>query len=185
MYISPVWKSIFNGCLIFYDHIITRCCVSPCTDPPPEVTIQTSGNSTVGETYTLNCTAVIATGLPGNPTVSLDWLGPSGAAVDSGDGINVGTQGTTNTRTLTFNSVRLTHAGTYTCRATLSTPDAPTGNRTSNVSVTGKNILLTQNTQANTLWWLGMWLRNLTTICASIRSVKPTVLCGTQDLCWS
>ena len=36
--------------------------------------------------------------------------------------------------------VRVVHAGGYTCQATLSTPDALTGNRTSNVSVTGKNI---------------------------------------------
>ena len=115
-----------------------------CTDPPPDVTIQTSGGSTAGGTYTLNCTATIATGLPGNPTVSLRWLGPSGAAVTSGGGITLGTQatqGTTTTRTLTFNPVTVAHAGGYTCQATLSTPDAPTGNSTSNVSVIGKYII--------------------------------------------
>ena len=92
--------------------------------------------------YTLSCTATIAAGLPGNPTVSLGWLGPSGT-VSSGSGITLGTQatqGTTTTRTLTFNPVRVAHAGGYTCQATLSTPDAPTGNNTSNVSVIGKNI---------------------------------------------
>ena len=113
------------------------------TDPPPDVTIQTSGSSTAGGMYTLTCTAVIAAGLPGNPTVSIGWLGPSGAALTSGSGITLGTQatqGTTTTRTLTFNPVRVAHAGGYTCQATLSTSDAPTGNNTSNVSVIGKNI---------------------------------------------
>ena len=125
---------------IYYTCII--CTVSPCTDPPPDVTIQTSGSSTAGEAYTLSCTATIAAGLPGNPTVSIGWLGPSGT-VTSGSGITLGTQatqGTTTTRTLTFNPVRVAHAGGYTCQATLSTPDAPTGNSTRNVSVIGKNI---------------------------------------------
>ena len=60
-----------------------------------------------------------------------------------GGGITLGTQatqGTTTARTLTFNPVRVAHAGGYTCQATLSTPDAPTGNSTRNVSVIGKNI---------------------------------------------
>ena len=115
------------------------------TDPPPEVTIQTSGSSTAGGTYTLNCTATIAAGLPGTPSVSLNWFGPSGAVMTGGGGITLGTQatqGTTNTRTLTFNPVRVAHAGGYTCQATLSTPDAPTGNSTRYVSVIGKNIYL-------------------------------------------
>ena len=93
--------------------------------------------------YTLSCTATIAAGLPGNPAVYLGWLGPSGTALTGGGGITLGTQatqGTTTTRTLTFNPVRVAHAGGYTCQATLSTPDAPTGNSTSNVSVIGKNI---------------------------------------------
>ena len=97
--------------------------------------------------YTLSCTATIAAGLPGSPTVSIGWLDPSGAAVTSGGGITLGTQatqGTTTTRTLTFNPVRVAHAGGYTCQATLSTPNAPTGNNTSNVSVIGKNITYIQ-----------------------------------------
>ena len=113
------------------------------TDPPPAVTIQTSGSSTAGGTYTLSCTATIAAGLPRNPSVSLNWFGPSGTAVTSGSGITLGTQatqGTTTTRTLTFNPVTVAHAGGYTCQATLSTPDAPTGNSTTNVSVIGKNV---------------------------------------------
>ena len=92
--------------------------------------------------YILNCTATIAAGLPGNPSISLGWLGPGGT-LTGGSGITLGTQatqGTTTTRTLTFNPVRVAHAGGYTCQATLSTPDAPTGNNTSNVSVIGKNI---------------------------------------------
>ena len=121
----------------------TICTGCPCTDPPPDVTIQASGSSTAGGMYTLNCTAIIAAGLPGNPTISIGWLGPSGAAVTSGSGITLGTQatqGTTATRSLAFNPVCVVHAGGYTCQATLSTPNAPTGNNTSNISVIGKNI---------------------------------------------
>ena len=74
----------------------------------------------------------------------LPWVaGSSGAAVTSGSGVTLGaqaTQGTTTTRMLTFNPLHVAHAGGYTCQATLSTPDAPTGNNTSNVSVIGKNI---------------------------------------------
>ena len=129
-------------CSTFIQYTCTVCTVSPCTDPPPDVTIQASGSSTAGGMYTLTCTATIAAGLPGNPTVSLGWLGPSGT-VTSGSGITLGTQttqGTTTTQTLTFNPVRVAHAGGYTCQATLSTPDAPTGNNTSNVSVISKSI---------------------------------------------
>ena len=132
-----------NYVMLMFCAICSKFCISPCTDPPPDVTIQASGSSTAGGMYILNCTAVIAAGLPGNPTVFIGWLGPSGPVVTSENEITLGTQatrGTTTSRTLTFNPVTVAHAGGYTCQATLSTPDAPTGNSTNSVSVIGKSI---------------------------------------------
>ena len=76
-----------------------------------DVSITTSGTATAGENYSLECTVTV-TGSTDQPTIT--WLmGPMDNMITSG----VMTAGSMST--LTFNPLAASHAGTYTCRATL------------------------------------------------------------------
>jgi hypothetical protein len=80
----------------------------PTVDMSP---ITSSGAATVGESYTLECTVTV-TGSTDQPMIT--WLmGPLDNVITSG----VMTTGSMST--LTFNPLSASHAGTYTCRATL------------------------------------------------------------------
>ena len=73
--------------------------------------ITSSGNATAGESYSLECTVTV-TGSNDQPTIT--WLmGPMNNMITSG----VVTTG--GMSTLTFNPLAASHAGIYTCRATL------------------------------------------------------------------
>ena len=75
------------------------------------VSITPSGDNTAGESYSLECTVTV-TGSTDQPTIT--WLmGPMDNMITSG----VMTAGSMST--LTFNPLAASHAGTYTCRATL------------------------------------------------------------------
>ena len=88
----------------------------PITISPTPVTvsvspINSSGNGTAGESYSLECTVTV-TGSDDQPTIT--WLmGPTDNMITSGVVTNGGMS------TLTFNPLSVSHAGTYTCRATL------------------------------------------------------------------
>ena len=75
------------------------------------VSITPSGTNTAGETYSLVC-SVTVTGSTDTPTIV--WLDPINSQVPSE---MVSTTG--GISTLTFNPLSTSHAGTYTCRATL------------------------------------------------------------------
>ena len=75
------------------------------------VSITASGTNTAGETYSLECSATV-TGSTGQPTIT--WLDPMDHPVPSGMVTTTGSMST-----LTFNPLSASHAGTYTCRATL------------------------------------------------------------------
>jgi hypothetical protein len=73
--------------------------------------IFSSGTTAAGESYNLQCTVTV-TGSTDQPMIT--WLkGPMNNMITSG----VMTTGSTST--LTFNPLAASHAGTYTCRATL------------------------------------------------------------------
>ena len=75
------------------------------------VSITASGTATAGESYSLECTVTV-TGSDDQPTIT--WLmGPMSNEITSGAGTTSGMS------TLTFNPLSASHAGTYTCRATL------------------------------------------------------------------
>ena len=83
------------------------------TAAPPTVTIisiTSSGSNTAGESYSLECTVTV-TGSTDQPIIT--WLDPMDNIITSG----VVTTGSMST--LTFNPLAASHAGTYTCRATL------------------------------------------------------------------
>ena len=80
--------------------------------------ITSSGSNTAGESYSLECTVTV-TGSTDQPTIT--WM-VNGAVISSTttrmvSGIT-GSAGSYST-TLTFNPLAASHAGTYTCRATL------------------------------------------------------------------
>ena len=86
--------------------------------PPPRPVIVTvfpitsSGTASAGETYRLECTVTV-TGSADQPVISWLTLGPMDNMITSGVVTNEGLS------TLTFNPLAASHAGTYTCRATL------------------------------------------------------------------
>ena len=78
-----------------------------------------SGSNTAGETYSLECSANV-TGSTDQPTTT--WLIPMNNPVPSGMVTTTGSMST-----LTFDPLAASHAGTYTCRATVgSTMEAAT-----------------------------------------------------------
>ena len=74
------------------------------------VFITSSGTAMAGESYSLEC-SVSVTGSTDQPTIT--WMDSVNNQITSG----VITSGSTST--LTFNPLVASHAGTYTCRATL------------------------------------------------------------------
>ena len=75
------------------------------------VSIAPSGTTTAGERYSLECSATV-TGSTDQPTIT--WLDPMNNPVPSGMVTTTGSMST-----LTFSPLSASHAGTYTCRATV------------------------------------------------------------------
>ena len=75
------------------------------------ISVTASGTNTAGERYNLECSAIV-TGSTGQPIIT--WLDPMNNTVPSGMVTTTGSMST-----LTFNPLSASHAGTYTCRATL------------------------------------------------------------------
>ena len=93
------------------------------------VSVTAGGNPTLGQPYTLTCNVSVASGVTGTPTVQ--WVGPGSSApiVTGGDF----TVSSTPPYTLTINTLRPSHAGQYTCQATV-------GGDTGTASVMVENI---------------------------------------------
>ena len=84
------------------------------------VTISSSGSTTVGEAYSLMCSATLVTPipLPSNiPSSTFKWFSNGNASLPSGV-TSMGTAMSNNiyTSTLQFSPLSLSHAGMYTCR---------------------------------------------------------------------
>ena len=93
------------------------------------VSITAGGNPTLGQPYTLTCNVSVASGVTGTPTVQ--WVGPrSSAPITTGGDFTVSS---TPPHTLMINTLRPSHAGQYTCRATV-------GGDTGTASVMVENI---------------------------------------------
>ena len=97
---------------------------APTTTAPPtpmvSVSITPSGTNTAGEAYSLVC-SVTVTGHGSTDTPTITWLDPMDSQVPSE---MVSTTGSMST--LTFNPLSASHAGTYTCRATLTSGEIGT-----------------------------------------------------------
>ena len=82
------------------------------------VTASSSDPVSTGSTLTLTCTAVC------DRVPRLTWVGPNGA-VATGNGTTVSPQfdsGRISTITLTFSSIRTSHAGYYNCTSEVTEP---------------------------------------------------------------
>ena len=94
------------------------------------VSITAGGNPTIGQQYTLTCNVSIASGVTGTPTVQ--WAGPnSSAPIATGGDFTVSS---TPPYILSINPLRQSHAGQYTCRATVG---GDTGTASVIVDITG------------------------------------------------
>ena len=106
--------------------------------PRPAITVSviSEGSDTAGDSYVLTCIVMEEIeGLTNMP--SLQWLDPSDQVVADGS-ITVGQirrTDTTATLVLTFDPVRTSHGGEYTCQGTLESPPGPLMN-TSEQTVT-------------------------------------------------
>ena len=75
------------------------------------IVLTTSGASTAGEVYSLECSVNTTDSSSNQSTIDITWLNPMNDRVPSGMVSTVG-----NTSTLTFNPLAASDAGTYTCR---------------------------------------------------------------------
>ena len=104
--------------------------------PPPNVTIQsvTGGfEFTAGTAQTLVCSAAVVDHLTAEPVVDWIWIESANSTLMNGS-------------VLTIDPLKTSHAGAYTCEATLSIPRADINNLTStvtkNITVRSKSFLL-------------------------------------------
>jgi len=100
--------------------------LSTALQPPDLSIIAPDTTITAGETYTLICRVAVQNGLMSAPQIT--WLNPNGQVLSSEGAITVAVQPVIGNPTrltsyaLTFSPVHTSHAGTYTCRATVVSP---------------------------------------------------------------
>ena len=95
------------------------------------ISVTASGTNTAGQTYRLVCSATV-TGSNDQPTFT--WLDPMNNPVPSGMVTTTGSMST-----LTFSSLTVSHAGTYSCRVTAG---GVTETQTTTVTLNGITIIL-------------------------------------------
>ena len=111
-------------------NIIILCVHIFCSVPPTVITatISSSGTATAGMVYSLTCNvSKTVGGLINSPTATWTTGGENGGvAITNGDGITVSNSifNETATSTLTFDLLRTSHNGRYSCDGTLTSPAA-------------------------------------------------------------
>ena len=99
------------------------------------VSVTAGGNPTLGQSYTLTCNVNVASGVTGTPTVLWMRSGSSTPITTGGDFTVTNTS--TTSYILTINPLRQSHAGQYTCQATVG---GDTGTGSAIVNIPGKYI---------------------------------------------
>ena len=81
------------------------------------VSVTAGENPTLGQPYTLTCNVSVASGVTGTPTVQ--WMGPGNSTpITTGGDFTVANTSSTS-YILTINPLHQSHAGQYTCQATV------------------------------------------------------------------
>ena len=120
---------------------------------PPTVSIFEDGSAVAGETFTLLCRVVLPDGLTTRPMV--EWLSPEGNTLMSegeltvGDQQVIGNPSRLTTYMAQFSPVMTSHGGTYTCQATVLSPQGTlqeSSATTYNVSIQGDWPLISKPT---------------------------------------
>ena len=101
------------------------------------VSVTAGGNPTLGQSYTLACNVNVASGVNGTPTVQ--WMRSGNSTPISNGGDFIVTNTSTTSYILTINPLRQSHAGRYTCQATVS---GDTGTGSTIVNIPGKFICM-------------------------------------------
>ena len=100
------------------------------------VNLTPSGSTSAGSTdFSISCIVTVLR-LKGSPSIT--WMDPDGMTISNGDDFTVGDvtgSGPMHSSVLTFNSLKTSQAGEYTCSAEL---DSETAMFTATVSVTSK-----------------------------------------------
>ena len=84
---------------------------------PPRITVDASGTSVAGETYSLTCSVRLEQELRQSPVI--EWIGPDGRVMENGTPVDVSLSSSPTTMTLLFSPLHTSHGGTYWCRATV------------------------------------------------------------------
>ena len=109
---------------------------------PPRVTVDASGTSIAGETYSLTCTVSLEQELRQSPVIEL--IGPDGGVMENGTPVDVSLSSSPTTMTLLFFPLHTSHGGIYWCRATVIDTNAGIdiiNNSSANVTVQSKFFL--------------------------------------------
>ena len=90
----------------------------------PSVTIEASGTSIAGETYSLTCTVSLEQELRQSPVI--EWIGPDGSVIENGTivDMSLSSSSPSTTMSLLFTRLRTSHKGIYWCRASVNDIDA-------------------------------------------------------------
>ena len=120
-----------------------------CIDfPPQEVVVSAVGDGvpTAGDMYTLECTISRGGTLDSSTILEVMWLDMNNDIITAGNADytitgDSSTTSTTTISTITFNRVRTSHGGTYSCSVNMTIPDIVTDHqvtRTTDVTVASK-----------------------------------------------
>ena len=108
--------------------------------------ITSEGDPTAGNAYALVCQVSVVEGLVVDPNPSVVWLDSTGRTVG---GLNItagrtSIEGSVVTRNLTFNFLRTSNGGEYTCRASISVSSISIANisNSSSTRITVKSMLI-------------------------------------------
>ena len=94
--------------------------------PQPDIEIYVEGTPDLGASFTLLCSVTIPHGITTEPQIA--WLSPEGNVLTSEGGVTVGDQpiignpSRLTTYVIQFRPLMTSHAGTYTCLVTLTSP---------------------------------------------------------------
>ena len=111
---------------------------------PPDIEIYVEGTPDAGTSFTLLCSVTIPRGVTTEPQIV--WLSPAGNPLSSEGDVTVGNQpiignpSRLTTYIIQFSPLMTSHAGTYSCLVTLTSPFGTievTATRSENVSVQG------------------------------------------------